>query len=60
MFNSNAPIILAEKAYQEQLLVEEITNSSLIMDKSYPRYSKFIAYFIIYQPSTLSLGRRSR
>ena len=54
---SFAQIISDEKAYHEQLSIDEITNSDFepasMMDKCDPRYNKYLACYMIYRSMLL-------
>ena len=54
---SFAQIISDEKAYHEQLSIDEITNSDFepasMMDKCVPRYNKYLACYMIYRSMLL-------
>ena len=54
---SFAQIISDEKAYHEQLSIDEITNSDFepasMMDKCDPRYNKYLACYMIYRTMLL-------
>eukprot|EP00253_Pinus_taeda_P001778 PITA_01778 len=66
MLSSYVPMISAEKAYHEQLLVAEITNSafesSFMIAKCDPHHGKYMACCLMFkcsinsQPSTVVLG----